>query len=261
MSSGTRKNTKKKSWAIALLLICLLLAAVGGTIAWLTARDSLVNEFTVGDFNEPTTDPDTEEPLPPEDGEKLQGHLYEKNWDPDNAKLLPGGNVAKDPNVGIGDGSEDAYVYLYVKNPAENGALYFKLNDNWKAVDGFVTVKEGVETGDPGYEDGADYYIEGLFVYVGPSGGDTAARLSTGNTGKDAWTGTLFDEVWVDEGAKKTDLTDETGKVYDMEVTALLHQASDGEGGNLAADADTWAKDQAGKLAGGVDGVGSDEGL
>lgn len=71
----------------------------------------------------------------------------------------------------------------------------------------------------------------------------------------------MFDEVWVDEGAKKTDLTDETGKVHDMEVTALLHQASDGEGGNLEADADTWAKDQAGKLAGGVDGVGSDEGL
>lgn len=257
MSRGrARRKSNKKTVTIAVLAACLLLAAIGGTIAWLTARDSLINQFTVGDFTDPSTDPDDPtNPLDPEEG-KLQGHLYEKDWVEDS-KLIPGGTVAKDPNVGIGKDSEDAYVYLYVRNTAENNMLYFKLNENWKAVEGSanaVTLSEG----DTGHVDGASYYTGGLFVYTG--GGVDAAKLSVGDNAT-AWTGELFSEVYVDKDAKTSDLTDGENNPCKIEVTALLYQATDGEGGELADEAARWANEQAGELAKGIQSEDSDEGL
>ena len=87
MSRERRKNKTTKT--IAVIVACLMLAAVGGTIAWMTAQDSLTNQFLVGDFTDPDTDPtDPDDPLP-NDPTKVNGHLYEPSWKA-NSKLLPG---------------------------------------------------------------------------------------------------------------------------------------------------------------------------
>ena len=40
------------------LAVVLVLSAVLGTIAYMTATEKVTNTFTVGSFNKPTTDPD-----------------------------------------------------------------------------------------------------------------------------------------------------------------------------------------------------------
>ena len=112
------KNKKK---ILIPLLLLVLLVAVGGTVAWLTSTSELTNNFTVGSFTEPTTDPvNPQTTLASEIAQgmnNLDGNLFEKSWDArDEHKLLPGIEFDKDPYVGIGPGSEDGVVYVYVEN-------------------------------------------------------------------------------------------------------------------------------------------------
>ena len=255
MSRSRTRSSKKKTVTIAVLVACLLLAAVGGTIAWMTVRDSLINEFTVGDFADPSTDPDDPtSPIHPEDG-SLQGHLYEKEWVEDS-KLIPGATIPKDPNVGIGEGSEDAYVYLYVRNTSENNAVYFQLNDNWKAVN---ATQITIDQDDPGYDITKAFYTGGLFVYVGEK--DAPEKLHVGDN-KTVWTGELFSNVYVDNDAKIEDLTGDDQSPCKIEVTALLHQATSGDNStNLLNTANAWAEDQVKILSAGIAQEASDSGV
>lgn len=247
MKSRTRKKSNKKALWITLLVVCLLLAAIGGTIAWLTAQDSLTNQFAVGNFNDPTTDPTkpgTE--IPDEDKDpdagKLSGHLYEPSWEVDNNKIVPGTTLAKDPYVGIGKDSEDAYVYVYVRNSAATeGMIYFKLNDGWEAVTGEATAVT-VDTDDTGYEaSGTGYYSSGLFKYTN--------GLTASNAG-DSWTNNpVFDEVYVSKNADSDDLKPADGSnTTALKVTAMLHQKTSGDSTDLLSDAAKWAKEEAAKL-------------
>ena len=248
MSRGrARRKSNKKTVRIAVLAACLLLAAIGGTIAWLTARDSLTNQFTVGNFNDPETDPTKpgeEIPIPEEDKDpaagKLNGHLYEPNWDKDNNKLVPGGTLAKDPYVGIGKGSESAVVYVYVKNTATTeGNLYFKLNAGWEAVEAnpFIPGEN-----DPGYETGANYYSSGLFKY-------TAGLTAVAD--QDQWTSMpVFSKVFVANGATSEGLAPAAGNdVTCLKVTALLHQKMSGDGTQIAdSEISSWVNKQVAEL-------------
>lgn len=243
MKSRTRKKSNKKALWITLLVVCLLLAAVGGTIAWLTAQDSLTNKFAVGNFNDPTgptDDVDSDFGEDENDSTKLNGHLYEPSWDEDSAKIMPGLTIAKDPKVGIGPGSEDAYVYINVDNTinkiTENGPVYFKIDtDNWEPVSGCVAVFNGnVTDTEPGYEVGTvTYYTGGLFKYK-------SSLTTTENT--NAWTSSLFENVYV----KSAYDVEEINADGNIEVTALLHQEKDNEDNDLSDTADEWAKQQMG---------------
>ena len=256
MSRSRTRSSKKKTVTIAVLVACLLLAAIGGTIAWMTVKDDLTNQFIVGNFNDPTTKPDPDNPeqggddeLDGEDESKLNGHLYEPNWT-ENSKLLPGSTVKKDPIVGIGVGSEDAYVFLHVDNNINkaNDPVYFTIDTTkWEPVEGKVYEAKNVTNDDPGYVDeNTKYYTGGLFMYK--------EKLSCGNTEKDAWTAPLFEKVYVKNGATGTDfdLTPSgTNNYAAIEVTALLHQTEDPADGtptNLETVAVQWAKDQVGAL-------------
>ncbi len=130
-------RTKSKSLLIACLALVLIASAVFGTIAYMTAQDSKINTFMVGSFNKPVD-------LGNPDAGKLDGYILEKKWDAtDEHKLIPGSSVDKDPKVGIGAGSEEAWVYVYVKNAVLKDTVTdkyvtFKLNDTWEAVEGQV---------------------------------------------------------------------------------------------------------------------------
>lgn len=241
MSRERRKNKTTKT--IAVIVACLMLAAVGGTIAWMTAQDDLTNQFLVGDFTNPDTDPtdpdDPDKPLPGDDT-KVSGHLYEPSWVADS-KLLPGSTIAKDPMVGIGDGSEDAYVYLYVKNNApKQDNIYFELNNEWEPVENYAQVADVKEV-DPAYDTAKTFYKSGLFKY---------RSVLEGAETENSWTTKAFTNVYVKASADTEGLvaTGEEGKTS-LEVTALLHQVKSGDGSELASVADQWAKEQADLLA------------
>ena len=249
------RKINKKPIIVTALALCLIVAAVGGTMAWLNSQDSLENVFTVGQFSDPDTDPtDPDNPLP-EDPTKVNGHLYEPNWEA-NSKFVPGATITKDPMVGIGDGSEDAYVYLYVDNNTLNNKVYFKLNEGWEAVDGYVT-EANVISGDPAYDNGSTtFYTGGLFKF-NPTTNDGKLVASAD---QNAWTNAAFSNVYVKNDAvladladvleDNTDTIDPNGDgVYTINVTALIHQATSGDVTDLQTDADTWAKEQATKLA------------
>lgn len=102
---------KKKS--IALLMACVMVfgAAVGGTMAWLTATDNpVVNTFTVGDINIELT----------ETGTETKDDVEAKEY-----SFVPGSKLAKDPKVTIigSDNDPSEASYLFVKVQENNNIL------------------------------------------------------------------------------------------------------------------------------------------
>lgn len=219
------KNKKK---LLIPLLLLVLLVAVGGTVAWLTSTSELTNNFTVGSFTEPKTDPTDPTTLLADEiatgTGSLDGNLFEKSWNPDaEHKLLPGVEFTKDPYVGIGPNSEDAVVYVYVENNASN-KVYFTINTGWEAV--------ANET-EAGYTPAGVQevrYTSGLFKYT--------AGL-TASTSADVWTTEpLFSKVTVDATAGTTDggKTDfPEGNNTKIVVKSFLHQAKDSNGNTIDA--------------------------
>ena len=100
------------SVAIALLLLC----AVGGTLAWLTAQTTEVeNTFTASDIGVGLSE--------------TTGTSY---------KMIPGWEITKDPQAWIESGSEDAYLFVKVEK-SENFETFMEYaidTTDWKLVSG-----------------------------------------------------------------------------------------------------------------------------
>lgn len=182
------ENKKKKRYGIVAALLLLVLAAGVGTYAWLTATQSLENVFTVGSFGPTDKKPDPTDPEKPgTDDNENNAYLFETKWVADS-KIIPGDSAAKNPNVGIKAGSDDAYVFIYVKNAmvkegtAAANTPYFNLNGNWKPVEGEVTTSA----------DGK--YLSGLFMYAKGATSGPAVLGAKGAT-EDVYTGELFGKV------------------------------------------------------------------
>lgn len=181
------ENKKKKRYGIVAALLLLVLAAGVGTYAWLTATQSLDNVFTVGSFGPTDKKPDPADPEKPGSDENNGAYLFETKW-VENSKIVPGATADKNPNVGIKKGSDNAYVFIYVKNAmvkdgtAATDTPYFTLNNNWKPVDGKVSTSA----------DGK--YLSGLFMYAkGATAGP--AVLGAKDAATDVYTGELFSKV------------------------------------------------------------------
>ena len=204
------KKEKRKSVLLILLMLLIGFAMVSGTVAWLTKTDKITNSFTIGTFEEPSTSP-----VDPTLTVDLDGNLYEPSWNANEEhKLLPGVSFEKDPYVGIGKGSEDAVVYVYVQNNFSN-KVYFTINQGWEAVDGETT---------SGYATGT--YTSGLFKYTAGLSGAASA---------DVWTQTpLFSTVSADDSSDIADFTVSDGKNNEIVVSSFIHQAKDDEGNAIS---------------------------
>jgi len=204
--SRTEKRKNKKMLAVIIFSLIVVFLATAGTIAWLTSISTISNTFTIGSFEIPTTEPGNPSQTIEEE---LDGNIYEPSWDASaQHKLIPSATFEKDPYVGIGVGSEDAAVYVYVENSFSN-KVYFNLNAGWEAVEAKSGSKEGT-------------YTSGLFKYT--------AGLS-GATTQDKWTTTpIFSTVETDEEATTTDFTVEEGQDSVIKVSSFLHQANGDEG-------------------------------
>lgn len=181
------ENKKKKRYGIVAALLLLVLAAGVGTYAWLTATQSLENVFTVGSFGPTDKKPDPTDPEKPGSDENNGAYLFETKW-VENSKIVPGATADKNPNVGIKKGSDNAYVFIYVKNAmVKDGTAvvdtpYFTLNNNWEPVEGKVSTSA----------DGK--YLSGLFMYAKDATAGPAV-LGAKDAATDVYTGELFSKV------------------------------------------------------------------
>lgn len=207
-------RNKRKIVLTVVLVLALIAAAITGTYAWLTAQDSEQNTFTVGEFNEPSVNPDPSNPDEPSaDDPNTDGFLTETKW-VNLSKVYEGAKIAKNPNVGIGEGSDDAYVFVYVDNNTQTpdsdiatNAPYFFLNEDWEAVEAdSITVGEGPTA-----------YTGGLFVYKG--GAEPNSNIFKASENADDYTGEVFSEVIV---PKDADL-DKYAENPTMDVFAYLY--------------------------------------
>ena len=108
---------------VAMLAVTLLIGcAIGGTVAWLTAKtDPVVNTFTYGDINITLAE--------------TTGTDY---------KIIPGKDINKDPKVTVKANSEACWLFVKVK--AENWPNFVKedgtlkvayaIDNNWTKGDG-----------------------------------------------------------------------------------------------------------------------------
>lgn len=232
------ENKKKKRYGIVAALLLLVLAAGVGTYAWLTATQSLENVFTVGSINTPEKKPDPNQPdKPGQENNDGKAYLFETKWK-DSSKIVPGSSTDKNPNVGIAKGSDDAYVFIYVKNAMVKDGTdlantpYFSLNANWKAVDGQVTTSA----------DGK--YLSGLFMYAkGATSGP--AVLGAENAAEDVYTGELFSKVLFPstlEGSMVAENPKMTVSAYIFGADQKGEEAT--PAANAVAQAKEWAKTQ-----------------
>lgn len=232
------ENKKKKRYGIVAALLLLVLAAGVGTYAWLTATQTLNNVFTVGSINTPEKKPDPDQPdKPGRDNNDSKAYLFETKWK-DDSKIVPGSSADKNPNVGIAKGSDDAYVFIYVKNAMVKDGTdlantpYFSLNNNWKPVDGQVTTSaEGK-------------YLSGLFMYAKGATDDKPVALPAKSATEDVYTDELFSKV-VFPGSLDGSMV---ATKPTMKVCAYIFGADQKDGNTSAADnavaqAKIWAND------------------
>ena len=100
-----RRGVASKTLVLALAVMLIVGATVGGTIAWLTDKtDAVVNTFTIGDVDIALTETRLNENgtygKEPEEGVT---NAY---------KMIPGTTYKKDPTVTVKADSEDCYLFV-----------------------------------------------------------------------------------------------------------------------------------------------------
>lgn len=108
---------------VAMLAVTLLIGcAIGGTVAWLTAKtDPVVNTFTYGDINI---------------------ELTETKPENKQAKIIPGVNIEKDPKVTVKANSEACWLFVKVEEAGTFVAnkVTYSIADGWTALTGQIGV-------------------------------------------------------------------------------------------------------------------------
>ena len=110
-----RKSLSRKALVVLSLMMVLVLAAVGGTLAWLTATSGPVtNTFTTSDINITLAE--------------------SPNLD---LKMVPGWSIAKDPKVTVSSGSELCWLFVEITE-SDNFDTFMTYNiaTGWTLVDG-----------------------------------------------------------------------------------------------------------------------------
>lgn len=248
------ENKKKKRYGIVAALLLLVLAAGVGTYAWLSAQEHIDNVFMVGKIDAPDKKPDPANPDQPGDGDNdSHARLFETNWK-DDSKMVPGATVPKNPNVGIKAGSDDAYVFIYVKNAIVKPGTsldktpYFELkNTNWKPVDGYFKTNESDNSG--------TQYVSGLFMYSKNSAAENLpAKLTANKAQQDVYTDELFTDVKIPSDMNNTDVVETTAdpkQAPTMTVSAYIfgagqngtEQGENADAQNALKQAKAWVND------------------
>ena len=122
-----RKQRNRRIALTACLMIAVMVASIGGTLAWLTDQTTpVVNTFTVGDININLSE---------STGVQQQDGTRDYHF-------VPGATLAKDPKVSVTAGSEACYLFVHVveaNNTVLNTATGEKVI-NWSIASGWKPV-------------------------------------------------------------------------------------------------------------------------
>ena len=108
-----RRSVSGRLFVLMLALVLVLGCAVGGTVAWLVAKtDPVVNTFTYGDINITLT---------------------ETKPANQQAKIIPGVDIEKDPKVTVKAGSEACWLFVKVEEEGTFVAnkVTYSVDDGW----------------------------------------------------------------------------------------------------------------------------------
>ena len=107
---------KKKSLALVLALALMVVSAVAGTLAWLTATSATVtNTFTTSDIKVK---------LEETEGAAVTGGK--------EFKMIPGYTIKKDPKATVLANSEDCFLFVKLKKSDNfDDFLTYKMADGW----------------------------------------------------------------------------------------------------------------------------------
>jgi len=202
----SKQTGRKRTGLVVALAFCCLLA-VGGVFAWFSTTTSKTNTFTQGGgITEPTEKP---KPNPNPDGSgdggtvtiKPDGNIVETEW-VDKTGIAPDSIVAKNPNIGIGKKSKNAYVFVEVENALDPANAYFVLGDKWAPVDDLAT-QYGLDKDAtiPTQKHGR-CYTGGLFVYVDANKSGVIAEdmaMLAGKQDVSVYTGEVFDKIYTNK--------------------------------------------------------------
>lgn len=178
----------KKSKVLLTLACAVLLvaASVMGTLAYLTATDTVTNTFTVGNVSIKLDEAkaNTDGTLVP-NADRVKANTY---------KLLPGHTYNKDPMVTVLEGSESSYIKLnvVVTKSAELDAIGVDLLSTFKGYDSANWIYKGntedttanTRTYEFWYKEAvaapnADVALDALFDQIVVPGTITNAQLAT----------------------------------------------------------------------------------
>ena len=112
-----RCSVSGRLFVLMLALVLVLGCAVGGTVAWLVAKtDPVVNTFTYGDINITLT---------------------ETRPANQQAKIIPGVDIEKDPKVTVKAGSEACWLFVKVEEEGTFVAnkVTYSVADGWTQGD------------------------------------------------------------------------------------------------------------------------------
>lgn len=243
---------KRTGLVVALALCCIL--AVGGVFAWFSTTTSKTNTFTQGGgITEPTEKPnpgptnpdgggdgDTNKPI-----DKPEGNIIETEW-VDNTGITPDSIVAKNPNIGIGKNSKNAYVFVKVENALDPANAYFVLGNKWAPVDELANKYTGDKDVTITAPDRT--YTGGLFVYVGDNKNGAIIEdmaMLTGKTNVSVYTGEVFNKVYTNKSFKFGGSNNTiTVKAYLAAASTATEDMSTAEvKGEVLAKAKAWAAD------------------
>lgn len=132
--SSFGKRLKKKAAALAVALVLVVGASVGGVLAWLSDQTSpVVNTFTYGDINISLAETDT----------KLDG---DGDANTNSYVMIPGESISKDPVVTVEKNSEDCWLFVKLeKSENFDTFLTYNMADGWTQLkDANGTSVEGV---------------------------------------------------------------------------------------------------------------------
>lgn len=137
---------KKKTIALALVLVMVFGATLGGTFAYLTSTDTVTNTFTVGNvqitmdeakvnlYGKPVNaDGQTKEEYLDIEGNTETGWVPART-DGNQYKLIPGHTYTKDPTIYMDEKSEDAWLVVQIVNNLSEITTITGLN-GWTVID------------------------------------------------------------------------------------------------------------------------------
>ena len=122
-----RKSMGRKAIVVLSLMMVLVLAAVGGTIAWLTdTSDTVTNTFTTSDIDISLT----------ETGATGSNGALANSY-----KMVPGYTITKDPTVTVNANSEKCYLFVKLEKSDNFGSfLTYTMADGWNELTGVTGV-------------------------------------------------------------------------------------------------------------------------